>query len=149
MKSKKTFSTIGMIVSALIVITGILTISGVFGGDEDYPPYYYDCGYASFGGDFYSYVNNNAAKAARNVVGLVSFTRSISGISMICVGLLSLCYFGMAHSECAPVQKKDSREPQPEAYPFYTTYTTMGEPEAPDTGAEEEPAASCDSSDDA
>lgn len=144
MKGKKIFSIIGMVVSAMIVITGILTISGVFGGNESYIPYYYDSGYASFGADFYSYVNNNAAAAARAVTSLVLFAKSISGIFMICIGLLSLCHFGIAHGEYAAAQKKDSREPQPEAYP---SYTTTGEPEVPDAVADEEAAAPCDSSD--
>lgn len=106
MKSKKAFSTAGMIVSALIVIAGILAMSEVFGGGASYVPYLYDSGYASFGGDFYSYVNNNAALAAQNVRNLLYFATTISGIFMICIGLLGVCYFGVARSECTPRTKK-------------------------------------------
>lgn len=144
MKGKELFSIIGMVVSAMIVITGILTICGIFGGNESYIPYYYDSGYASFGADFYSYVNNNAAAAASDMTSLVLFTKSISGIFMICFGLLSLCHFGMAHSECVSGQKKNCRKPLPEAYQPYTPPT---EPEVPNAVTDEETAASCDSSD--
>lgn len=137
MKGKKTFSLVGMIVSALIVITGILTISGVFGGYGSSVSYIYDSGYASFGADFYSYVNNNAARASYTLINLIHFARVISGIFMICIGLLSLCHFGMARSECAAAQKKNLCEPTPEAeHP----YKNPCEPEAPDAGASEEAA---------
>lgn len=143
MKGKKTFSLVGIIVSALIVIAGILTMSGVFGGYGSSVSYIYDSGYASFGADFYSYVNNNAARASYTLINLIHFARVISGIFMICIGLLSLCHFGMARSECAADQKKLC-EPMPEAeHP----YTNPCEPEAPDTDASEESSAPRDSGD--
>ena len=59
--NKKTFSTLGMIFSAVIVFLGILVLAGALGGDASYPnsaSYLYDSGYATFGGDFYTFVNN-------------------------------------------------------------------------------------------
>ncbi len=92
---KKTFAVVGMVISVIVVLWGIL----VFTGSYDYastPSWSYDYGYASFGGDFYSYVNNNAAYAAYNVRALGSMIEKIGGIVLISLGLLSFCYFGMA-----------------------------------------------------
>lgn len=140
MKGKKAFSTAGMIVSALIIIAGILTMSEVFGGSASYVPYLYDSGYASFGGDFYSYVNNNAALAAKNVQNLLYFATTISGIFMICIGLLGVCYFGMARSECAPRTKKAPVN-EPQAWENTSAGPTAepdAEPSAEPTEASEE-----------
>ncbi len=112
--TKKRFATIGMIVSILIVLMGILVISGAFGGDGDYPgsaPSYYDSGYASFGGDFYTYVNNNAGEAAsaarttaRNLDTLNDLAKNVCGIFLMGFGLMGLCAFGIVRcSYTAPV----------------------------------------------
>ena len=110
--NKKTYATIGMIVSVLIVLMGILVISGAFGGNGDSPssaPSYYDSGYASFGGDFYTYVNNNAGEAAsaarttaRNVDYLSTLLKNACGIFLMGFGLMGACAFGIVRcSFCA------------------------------------------------
>lgn len=144
MKGKKAFSLIGIIVSALIVIAGILTMSGVFGGYGSSVSYIYDFGYASFGADFYSYVNNNAARASYTLINLIHFMRVVSGIFMICIGLLSLCHFGIARSECTAAKKNDRQKPQAEAE---SSCAAPLESEAPDSGAGEDAAAPCDNGD--
>lgn len=112
--SKKTFAVMGMIISAVIVLMGLLVLTGAMGGDVDYPSSlpYYDSGYASFGADFYTYVTNNAAEAAssahataRNVMEMSNMLRAACGISMMGFGLLALCYFGIQKcSICEPVE---------------------------------------------
>ena len=56
--NKKTLSLVGMIIGCVFVLIGILSLSGAVGGNTSYPssaPYSYDSGYASFGGDYYTY----------------------------------------------------------------------------------------------
>ncbi len=103
--SKKTFATIGTIVSILLVIVGLLVLFGVFGGAARYPnsaPYSYDSGYATFGGDFYTYVVNNAGEAASasrtaaiNTMELCNLMRNVGGILLISFGLFGFCGFGI------------------------------------------------------
>ena len=103
--NKKLFAIIGVATSVLLILMGLLTICGAFGGDTSYPSsgWSYDSGYATFGGDFYTYVNNNAAKAAyasssasSNVAELVDLMKNFCGIFMMGFGLLGLSYFGMS-----------------------------------------------------
>ncbi len=126
--SKNSFATAGMVISALVVLMGILTMCGAFGGDATIAgaaSYRYDSGYASFGGDFYSYVNNNAAEAsaaarttAKNVKELVDLTKTVGGIFLMSVGLFGLCGFGIVRCSCAaPVSRLPEETPStsPEA----------------------------------
>lgn len=110
--SKKTFGLIGMIVSLAIVLCGILTITGTFGGDTGYASgsYLYDSGYASFGADFYTYVSNNAAEAAdgartaaNNLDDIAELLKNALGIFLIGFGAMGFCFFGMARCECTEV----------------------------------------------
>lgn len=115
--SKKTFATLGMIFSAVIVLASILVFAGALGGDADYPssaPYSYDSGYASFGADFYTYVSNNTAEAAsasrtaaNNVRELCDLMRNVCGCFLMGFGLLGICHFGIVRCEC---QKKETAE---------------------------------------
>ena len=104
----KSFSAAGMIVSALIVIFGILFIAGAL-TEETYTAGgagMYDSGYASFGADFYTYVSNNAAEAAAagrtaasNLDDIFHLARTFGGIFLIGFGLLAFCLFGMKWRE--------------------------------------------------
>ena len=106
---KKTYSIIAMVVSILIVLLGVLTLTGALGGDTSYPssaPWSYDSGYATFGGDFYTYVSNNAGEAASasrtaasNLNDIATLLKSFCGISLAGFGLLSFCFFGTILAE--------------------------------------------------
>lgn len=101
----KFLATMGMIFSIAIAIVGVVVLCGGLGGDAGYPSgalSYYDSGYASFGGDFYTYVNNNAAeaadagnRAAANVKELCDLVKNVSGAFLIGFGLLGMCLFGI------------------------------------------------------
>lgn len=97
---RKRFSIMGMVVCSLIVIFGILLLAGVlkpFYSYVDTPGYLYDYGYAQFGADFYSHVNNNAALAAKGTQSIAANqkkTLSVYGIMMIGFGLFGICLFG-------------------------------------------------------
>ncbi len=101
---KKPFCVLGIVISLAIALLGVLLLLGVF---TDTPSgasgasYRFDSGYASFGGDFYSYVNNNAAEAAsaaKTIAGnqrdIFVLIRTASGIFITGFGLLGLCLFG-------------------------------------------------------
>lgn len=102
--NKKTLALIAMIISIAIAFFGILVMAGSMGGDTSYPSssYPYDAGYASFGADFYTYVNNNAAEAASgtytiaaNLNDIAELMKNALGIFLIGFGLLGLCHFAM------------------------------------------------------
>ena len=122
--SKKIFSILGIVFSALIVVSGVLVVFGVLGGDASgatSAPSKYDSGYASFGADFYSFVNNNAAEAAvaarftaSNVRSLCELLKNVCGIFLMGFGLLSLCHFTMVwlgEKKEEPVQAPAEEEP--------------------------------------
>ncbi len=108
--NKKTFALIGIIVSAALVLCGILTMTGALGGDASYASgasYLYDSGYTSFGADFYTYVSNNAAEAASaarttaaNIRGMAQLMKNVLGIFLMGFGAMGLCFFGMIHVDC-------------------------------------------------
>lgn len=148
--NKSTLATIGMVVCALFVIVGLLCTFGVFGGsvslaksyDSDYvydgafsdSKSYYDTGYASFGGDAYTYMSNNAAaaaeaaasaaraaaetfeaaeaaataaaKAANNIASIWSLISIVSGLLMIGIGMFGVCYFAIIRCDCT-IEKTD------------------------------------------
>ena len=84
--------------------------------------YLYDDGYASFGGDFYTYVNNNTAGAAiaarataQNVESLYTMIGKIASIFTICFGGATICLFGsflepkiVASSSVVTIQQTDT-----------------------------------------
>ena len=129
--NKKVFATIGMIVSIVIVVMGVLVMTGAMGGNANYPssaPYSYDSGYATFGGDFYTYVNNNASEAASasrtaasNIRALCELLKNFCGIALIGLGLIGLCAFGIQRCNAAeaalPAPVATLENPQVEAAP--------------------------------
>lgn len=123
MMNKKTVSLIAMVVSALLVLFGILVLAGSLGGDTSYASssYLYDSGYAEFGADFYTYVSNNAAEAASaarttasNLGDIAELLKNVCGIFLMGFGLLSLCHFAMVwlgEKKEEPVQAPAEEEP--------------------------------------
>jgi len=113
--SKKLFSILGIVFSALIVVSGVLVVFGVLGGDASgatSAPSKYDSGYASFGADFYSFVNNNAAEAAvaarftaSNVRSLCELLKNVCGIFLMGFGLMGVCFFGIQLVACKEAAK--------------------------------------------
>lgn len=100
---KRKLSIIGIIVGIYFILFGILSISGAlgsataFGGSSPY-----DSGYASFGGDYYTYSVNNAAEAASAANAAASNLRHISellcnvcGVFLIGLGTATICGFGI------------------------------------------------------
>lgn len=103
---KTNWLTIGMIVSACVVALGILTLIGAFGGvpaNDDSFINSNDGGYARFGTDFYTFVNNNAASAALYAIRTTALLRNVSGFLFIGFGLLSFCYFA-SKRYCEPTK---------------------------------------------
>ena len=106
---RKTMSLIGIIISALLIVAGVLFMTGAFGGDGGYPSSatsYYDSGYANFGGDFYSYVNNNTAEAADaayrtavNVKNIGELLKNFCGILLMGMGAMGICFFSVLGCE--------------------------------------------------
>ena len=105
---KKKLSLIGMYVGIVAVILGILAICGAFGSAGSYgssSPY--DSGFASFGGDYYTYSVNNAAEAVSATRAVATNLRQISamlqhclGFFLICFGLMGFCGFGIVYAGC-------------------------------------------------
>lgn len=108
--SKKTLATLGMIVSMILVLFAALVFTGELGGDANYPstaPYGYDSGYATFGGDFYTYASNNAAEAASasrtaaaNIRELCNLMKNVCGCFLMGFGLMGFCHFGIIRCDC-------------------------------------------------
>ena len=102
---KKIFSIAGMVVSCVIILLGIMVMAGELTNGYDYystAGYSYDSGAASFGGDFYTFVNNNAYEAAaaaqatsRNVGNLIRNVDLIAGILLMGMGAFGLLGFGV------------------------------------------------------
>ena len=140
--SKKTFATIGMILSIIIVFMGLLVMGGAMSGemrtdtDIAITNYLYDSGHASFGADFYTFVNNNAAEAAEaaraaagnariaalNVANLSKLLQNALGLLLIGAGMLGFCHFGIVRCDCsatavspapiAPAEAEPAAEPE-------------------------------------
>lgn len=139
--NKKVFAIIGMVVSAIVILMGLLTMTGALGDTGNYPSgasYLYDTGYASFGGDFYSYVNNNAAEAAsaaattaNNVRKLCELLSVVSGVFLMGFGAMGLCFFGIQFCGCGCGcgKKEEQTEPAIEAA---EVPETLAAPEAPE-----------------
>ena len=107
-----------MVVSLLIVLFGILAISGTLGDADSYggdSPY--DSGYASFGGDYYTYSVNNTAETTSAVNAVASNLRQISdllrnsfGLFMMGFGLLWFCCFGVVYTGCISLSQKEEND---------------------------------------
>lgn len=107
--SRKTFAKIGMVFCAIIAIMGALILCGAMGGNtqDSYSTYGYTSGKASFGADFYTYVNNNAYRAASaaevtadnlNEIGML--LRWSLGILVLGIGAIGACGFGIICCGC-------------------------------------------------
>ena len=116
---RKFFAIIGMLFCCAVIYVGVQYLNGetqfIGGGYVSSPsssssaPSYYDSGYASFGGDFYTFVNNNAAeaaKAARTIASnqiqifeqMFQIRRIITqffGYILITFGGIGVCLFGV------------------------------------------------------
>ena len=85
---RKGFCILGIVVSLVIILLGVLLLTGKIDvKPESSYLYKYESGYAVFGGDFYTHVNNNAAEA----VGLI---RVAAGILIMSLGAIGFCLFG-------------------------------------------------------
>ncbi len=120
--NKTVLSIVGMVVSLVMILCGILVMTGAFGGDTSYASssYLYDSGYASFGADFYTYVSNNAAEAAsaarttsHNLQAIADLLKNVCGLFLMGFGAMGFCCFGMVNSGCkaekampAPVEEE-------------------------------------------
>ena len=112
---KKKMALAGMINSSMMIIVGVLFLLGVFGGMGSYPSgasSYYESGYASFGADFYTYVNNNAAeaasatyRAAANIRSIGGIIKNFCGISLIGLGSIGVCLFAILRYDGAEEKK--------------------------------------------
>lgn len=124
---KKSFCVLGIIVSLVVSLFGVLLLSGAL---TDSPSsassasYLYDSGYAIFGADFYTYVSNNAAEAASATRTVASNQRDIfvlirtaSGIFVTGFGLLGFCLFGAFLGLKQPEQNITVHVPAPEQNP--------------------------------
>ena len=122
--SKKLFATIGMIICVLFVIVGFVTM----GQDNEcsiaYSSGMYDSGHASFGGDFYTYSNNNTAEAAsaaritaKNIYQVYDLLADVFGWFFVFAGLIGFCHFGVIRTEC--------NEATPSTVPVVSEESTM------------------------
>ncbi len=152
---KNTFCMIGISVSAVIVLCGILTVAGLFGGRTELAgsaPIYYDSGYASFGGDFYTFVSNNAAEAAqasrtvaKNLDRIAKLLKNVLGTGLIGLGLLSGCYFCMKKNALAEekqasfstVTPQEPYQKSPEAEEYVSAPSAEAGTGKPDEGVPE------------
>lgn len=143
--SKKSYAIIGIIIGAVLVLMGVLTMSGTFGGAADTASsasYLYDSGYASFGADFYTYVTNNAQEAAsagrttaRNLYEIAKLLKTVLGIMLIGFGLFSECLFGMKLAQMKADETKNDETPPVPDYTKIPDTEVSGEniPEAEET----------------
>lgn len=127
--SKKYYAVCGMIVGSILVLMGILAMSGALGGNmtlaSGSSSILYSSGYASFGADFYTYVTNNAEEAASasrtvavNLVGIAGFLKTALGLLMMAFGLFMNCFFGIRLAETKAEAKRSepaapARKPEP------------------------------------
>lgn len=156
---KKIFSVLGMICGVVVIILGILMTKGSFGGNTSLAgsaPYSYDTGYAKFGADFYTYVSNNAADAAKaahttadNLRGIATLLEDALGIFLMAFGAFMFCLFGTKLTG-TPRVKTAPATPEPAVQPLEADElhpvveavkeNCLGACEPEDTEAAEEPA---------
>lgn len=140
---KKAMAILGIVVSVAIIVSGALLMTGNFtepwgvlysSNNTDLPTdqddlsiYLYDNGYATFGGDFFTYVNNNAARAAQaaeraaesssdaaeaswKIKGVADSTlhliETAFGLLLISMGAIGVCGFGIVCCNCEKGKKK-------------------------------------------
>lgn len=125
--TKKLFSLIGLAGGIIVILVGLLVMTGSFGGDASTASgasYLYDSGYATFGADFYNYVSNNAAEAASaartvagNIKSIAGLMKNVCGLSLMAFGLFMTCFFGIKYAEfneaCAAEGEVKAEEVKP------------------------------------
>lgn len=111
---KKLFSTMGMTVCVLFIIMGFITIRRNNSCSTVSRSGLYDSGLATFGTDYYTYSNNNAAEAAsaarttaNNIRELYNLLADMFGWSFVFMGLIGFCHFGVIRAECCTSPKND------------------------------------------
>lgn len=116
--SKKAFAVIGMIVCVLFVVMGFATMRQDNACSTAYSSGIYDSGYGTFGADYYTYSNNNAAEAAsaarttaNNLYKLYDLLTNVFGWLFVFAGVIGFCQFGIILAECknvAPIAPEKS-----------------------------------------
>ena len=111
---KKVLSWIGILTGITLIITGIVVASGGTGNGLSYgqsSPY--DSGFASFGGDYYTYSVNNIAEAtsaasaaASNTADVYRLVEFCLGMFMMFFGIITSCGFGIVLASF----KKDAKD---------------------------------------
>ena len=109
---KRFFAIIGILFCCAVIYIGVQFLHGEMASEPNTAsstPSYYDSGYASFGGDFYTYVNNNAAEAAKaartitsNQVYIFRLATQFFGYFLIALGGIGVCLFGVLCFERKP-----------------------------------------------
>ena len=103
---------LGIVIGLVIIVLGICTIKGKFGGNADIadsPSLSFDYGYATFGADFYTYLNNNSAytaigsqQTAYNLYTISKLLREVLGILLMAFGGFTVCLFSGKLVEAIP-----------------------------------------------
>ncbi len=117
--SRKTYAKIGMVSCAIIAIMGLLILCGAMGGNtqDSYGSFGYTNGKASFGADFYTYVNNNAYRAASaaevtadNLNEIGTLLRWSLGILVLGIGAIGACGFGIVYCGCDKTEQPNEED---------------------------------------
>lgn len=117
--SRKTYAKIGMVSCAIIAIMGLLILCGAMGGNtqDSYGSFGYTNGKASFGADFYTYVNNNAYRAASaaevtadNLNEIGTLLRLSLGILVLGIGAVGACGFGIVYCDCEKTEQPNEED---------------------------------------
>ena len=105
---KKAFSITGILAGVVAVILGFCFLGGAFSGSlSSGGSSPYDSGYASFGGDYYTYSVNNSAETAsaarataNNVSDVHDLMQTFFGLFMLMFGIMAICGFGISYASC-------------------------------------------------
>ena len=150
MKKKTIFAFAGIAAGIIMIICGLTVLGGDLGVSEmsyGRTATTMNSGFASFGADFYTYVTNNAAEAANasraaaaNLVTVAKLIKMVSGIALLCFGMISVCHFGMnidfdelsrPNGSKTSVNPSTTETPKPESIPEASTEAQEGQGEAP------------------
>lgn len=114
--SRTTYAKIGMVSCAIIAIMGLLILCGAMGGStqDSYGSYGYTNGKASFGADFYTYVNNNAYRAASAAEVTADNLNEIGTLLRWSLGILvfgiGACGFGIVYCDCDKTEQPNEED---------------------------------------
>ena len=109
MKKSKIFTTVGMVLCGVFFLLGFLALVGAFTGSISHSDHTTrSSGYSTFGADFYTYVNNNAAmaanntgSAANNLAHLQTLVATVGGIIIMAISGIGFCLFGYLNEKIA------------------------------------------------